>query len=123
MAGRSNGSMVALTFAWGLIAATGCAEGPETGASSAALEVRWEDDRFDDLELGPLDGQNGWASVPERGSAEVVADATGKRLRIAAATDGPVIIMGKSITPLSKSRHRLELTVVVENPLLPSLAK
>jgi hypothetical protein len=126
MATRATGTHPARThaaFAAVLVWTTACGVEPDTGASSAAVEVVWEDDPFDPLALGPLDGQNGWASLPERGSAEVVAYAGGKRLKIAATDEGPVIIMGKSITPHSTGRHVLELDVEIENPALASLAK
>src|SRR5262245_37177374 len=121
---RSCRSHRAHPLALALLVVAAC--GTEERQIESALEVVWEDDPSDNLELGALDGQNGWARVPDRGSAEVVTYSGANRvLKIAAAGSGDesVIIMGKPIDPQSSGNHVLELDVRVDNPRLASLAK
>ncbi|HZO07043.1 MAG TPA: hypothetical protein VFB52_11710, partial [Solirubrobacterales bacterium] len=90
---------------------------------ASAAEVRWEDDPGDPLEVGPLDGQNGWIRAPGFGSADVVTWAADNRvIKLASDVDGqPRVVMGKEVLRQTAGHHVLELDVMVEHPNLANL--
>lgn len=84
---------------------------------SATPPVIWEDDDFDTLPPGPLDGKNGWFSLPNRASAIVSpAPGAGNLLHIDPIS-GQTIVMGKDVPDQSDGQHTLRLRVRVEAPL------
>lgn len=93
------------------------------GEVMTSTPVVWEDDDFDNLNLGSLNGQNGWVQVPgDRSSPEVVAEAGGNILEIEAGTDATIIV-GKDVPNQSDGRHTLSFRVRVTDAVHPSLAK
>jgi len=75
----------------------------------------WDDDVFDPLALGPLDGQNGWTIVPGSASPVVITDpdpARGKTVQIDA-TPGQPINVTKDVPDQSSGRHGFSFLVKV----------
>jgi hypothetical protein len=83
----------------------------------------WELDRFDDLDAGPLAGQNGWQGAP---SATVVGGNNGNELLLdppAGSGEAGAIAMTKTVVVQTAGRHRIGLKVRVEDPGSTTLAK
>jgi hypothetical protein len=84
----------------------------------------WEDDHFDNLALGPLDGQNGWhKAAPDRASAVVVQENVANKILQVQADPGATIVMGKDVPRQVDGRHAFTFRVRVTGATLPSLAK
>jgi parallel beta-helix repeat protein len=101
----------------------GCTASDQITVTFAGGMGCWEDDSFDNLNLGSLDGQNGWVTVPGRASVSVIADTTGPGQVLL--MNGPangVAIMEKDVPDQFTGRHTLELLVRLE-PSDTSMAK
>ncbi len=93
------------------------------GEAPPTTPVVWEDDDFDNLNLGTLNGQNDWMQVPgNRTSPVVVAEGSGNILEIDAATDATIIV-GKVVPDQGNGRHTFTFKVRVTGAAHPSLAK
>jgi RNA polymerase sigma factor (sigma-70 family) len=84
------------------------------------VPIVWEDDPFDNLATGALNGKNGW--VANQASARVIAEGGGKILSIDPGA-GTTVNMIKNISNQSNGLHRFELDVRVDNATESSLAK
>lgn len=84
----------------------------------ASIPVVWEDDDFDSLTPGELDGQSGWfRAAPDRASAIVAPSAGGGNLLHIDAGPGETIVMGKDVPDQANGQHTLTARVLVEaNP-------
>jgi hypothetical protein len=115
---------VCLVICLAVVACTASSREP-TASAPSALETVWENDPFDDLAIGPLDGQNGWSSVARGGaSAQVIAlSGHGKVAKVAVDETTPVIVMGKDVPRQVAGFHALDLDVMVEDATFASVAK
>ncbi|MGH9258645.1 MAG: hypothetical protein ACRD08_01925, partial [Acidimicrobiales bacterium] len=83
----------------------------------------WEDDPFDALPAGPLDGLNGWTLDRGMAPAQIVtASGRGKVVRIEPPPD-KASATRKDVPDQSTGRHRFELDVAVDGATEASLAK
>jgi hypothetical protein len=90
-------------------------------SSPTPLPVVWEDDTFDRLAIGPLNGQNGWRAV--RDSPQVIPFAgMGNVLKVNPGPDRTIII-GKDVPDQGAGRHIFEFDVMVSGASEASLAK
>jgi hypothetical protein len=98
-----------------------------TGNTMAYGYTAWQDDRFDSIYLGPLNGQNGWTGTV---SAQIIADdryggnSLFKVLYIDPAV-GQTITCSKPVVQQFPGYHYIDLMVRIDNadPLQPTLAK
>lgn len=83
----------------------------------------WENDTFDNLALGSLDGQNGWSTVPGRSPLNVIANpiGTGQVLQLDAPAN-QVAIVEKDVPDQTAGLQTLELLVLAQ-PSDTSMAK
>jgi len=84
------------------------------------VPIVWEDDPFDSLATGALNGKNGW--VANQASARVIVEGSGKILSIDP-VPGTTVNMIKNVSTQSSGVHHFELDVRVNNATESSLAK
>src|SRR3990172_614711 len=100
----------------------------DTAMVVVTVGLLWEDDPFDNLVLGLLDGQSGWGrAAPDRASPVVTTDpiapSRGQVLEIDAAPD-ETIVMGKDVPDQTSGRHIFSVWVKVTGTATqPSVAK
>jgi uncharacterized membrane protein len=84
----------------------------------------WEDDKFDGLTAGPLNGKNGWVlAAADRASAIVKSsDGGGNLLEIDPGTNA-TIVMNKNVPAQANGLHSLSLRVRVTDATEASLAR
>jgi sorbitol-specific phosphotransferase system component IIA len=108
-----------------LVGSAACGVPEETERIEVPLAAIWIDDTFDDLVVGPLDGQGGWASVPGRDSADVeLVDPNkpnAKLVRVEGRGDNP-IIMGRDVADQTGC-NTLEFDVKISEAAAASVAK
>lgn len=108
-----------------LLGSAACGVPEETERVELPIAAVWVDDTFDDLVVGPLDGQGGWASVPGRDSAQVeLVDPNKpgpKLVRVEGRGDNP-IIMGRDV-PDQSGCNTLEFDVKISEAAAASVAK
>lgn len=98
------------------------------GNTAAFAYTAWEDDRFDSLNIGSLNGQNGWTGtinasiVGDPGNQCIGSMFRSKVLYIDPGT-GQTITNAKTITSQSAGNHYLEFFVRVDDTTEPSVAK
>jgi Tol biopolymer transport system component len=77
--------------------------------------VIWEDDDFDAMSPGQLDGQNGWfRAAPDRASPVVAPAAGGGNFLLIDAGPDQTIVMGKDVPNQLDGQHSLSVRVLVE---------
>jgi Tol biopolymer transport system component len=77
--------------------------------------VVWEDDDFNTLIPGELDGQNGWVrAAPDRASAIVAPSAGGGQLLHIDPAAGATIVMNKEVPDQLDGQHTLHARVLVD---------
>lgn len=94
---------------------------PSLTPTFTPVPVVWEDDTFDGLATGSLNGQNGWSAVQD--SPQVIPFAgKGKVLKVDPGS-GRTILIGKNIPDQSGGLQRFEFDVMVLGATEASLAK
>jgi Tol biopolymer transport system component len=84
----------------------------DTGGS---VPITWEDDDFDAMSPGQLDGQNGWfKAAPDRTSPVVSPSAGGGNFLLIDAGPDQTIVMGKDVPDQLDGQHTLSVRVLVE---------
>ncbi len=90
-------------------------------SGSGSPPVIWEDDNFDGLVSGELDGQNGWfRAAPDRASAIVAPSGGGGKLLHLDPGSDETIVMGKDVPDQLAGQHIIRVRVLVEAPHLGS---
>jgi Tol biopolymer transport system component len=88
-----------------------------THGAGGPAPVVWEDDPFDGLIPGELDGQGGWTrAAPDRASAIVSPSAGGGNHLLIDAGPDETIVMDKNVPDQAGGQHVLSVRVLVEAP-------